>query len=238
MARTDDVIDAIKAMIMSGELSPGDRLPVEPDLAAQLDVSRSSLREGVRSLIAMGVLEARQGAGTYVTSLDIRLLFAPMEFVSDLHHQDPVEFLQVRRILECEAVAQAAMLMDPEEVRTAQGWVDRARLLAEGPGPTDHEALLDCDQAFHHVIAEACGNQALAALLSVFAGRTWRLRSLRSEADARAGDLAVREHQAILDAVRAGDPERARVLMHVHLLGVEDFARHSQTSPSSRSPLN
>ena len=231
MARTDDVIDAIKAMIMSGELCPGDRLPVEPDLAAQLDVSRGSLREGVRSLIAMGVLEARQGAGTYVTSLDIRLLFAPMEFVSDLNHHDPVEFLQVRRVLECEAASLAAARIDVRGLQAAKEWLDQARAVAESSQSTDHERILECDRGFHEVIAEASGNQALAALLAVFAGRTWRLRTLRSEIDAHAVEIVVREHQAILDALRDGDSERARVLMHVHLLGVEDFARlHSTAS--------
>src|SRR3712207_1697225 len=81
---TDVGVQRIKAMIVDGELEPGSRLPVEHDLAAALGVSRGSLREGVRALAMMGVLETRQGDGTYVTSLDPSVLLAPMGFVVDL----------------------------------------------------------------------------------------------------------------------------------------------------------
>lgn len=157
-----------------------------------------------------------------------------MEFVSDLNHHDPVEFLQVRRVLECEAASLAAARIDSLGLQAAQAWLDKARAVAENSRGADHEGILECDRGFHEVIADSSGNQALAALLAVFAGRTWRLRTLRSETDSQAVEVAVREHQAILDALRAGDSERARVLMHVHLLGVEDFARRHSTPADTR----
>src|SRR6188768_2244325 len=83
-SQTDVVIQRIKAMITSGELAAGARLPVEKDLATELAVSRGSLREGVRALAIMGVLETRQGDGTYVTSLDPDVLLAAMGFMVDL----------------------------------------------------------------------------------------------------------------------------------------------------------
>ncbi|KGM08789.1 FadR/GntR family transcriptional regulator, partial [Cellulomonas carbonis] len=109
MSRTDRVVDGITRMILDGELRAGDRLPVEKDLAAALDVSRGSLREGVRALEALGVLEARQGAGTYVTSLDPSLLVGPLGMVVELQaagHALPVH--EVRRTLETEAAGLAA----------------------------------------------------------------------------------------------------------------------------------
>src|SRR5918994_2109476 len=102
------MIDGIKGMLTRGELQPGSRLPVEKDLAAQLGVSRGSLREGVRALATLGVLETRQGDGTYVTSLDPGMLLSPLTFLADL--QQPAhaaDLLAVRRGLESESVALA-----------------------------------------------------------------------------------------------------------------------------------
>ena len=76
MSRTDRVVDSITRMILDGELAAGDRLPVEAELAEHLEVSRGSLREGVRALAVLGVLDVRQGDGTYVSSLAPERLLA------------------------------------------------------------------------------------------------------------------------------------------------------------------
>src|SRR5262245_33032024 len=85
MRVTDQAIESIKQMIVSGELGPGDRLPREAELAERLGLSRNSLREAVTALSLVRVLEVRQGDGTYVTSLDPELLLETMAFVVDLH---------------------------------------------------------------------------------------------------------------------------------------------------------
>jgi DNA-binding FadR family transcriptional regulator len=84
MSRTDDVVNGIKHMILAGKLRPGERLPVERELAEALGVSRGPLREGIRALSILGIVNTRQGDGTYVTSLDVSRLLAPMGFVVDL----------------------------------------------------------------------------------------------------------------------------------------------------------
>jgi DNA-binding FadR family transcriptional regulator len=84
MSRTDDVVNGIKHMILAGKLRPGERLPVERELAEALGVSRGPLREGIRALSILGIVNTRQGDGTYVTSLDVSRLVAPMGFVVDL----------------------------------------------------------------------------------------------------------------------------------------------------------
>ena len=83
-SQADVVIEGIKGMLARGELVRGSRLPVEKDLAELLGVSRSPLREGVRALAALGVVETRQGAGTYITSLDPRSLLSPLSFLAEL----------------------------------------------------------------------------------------------------------------------------------------------------------
>src|SRR5215212_7516088 len=112
MALTDEAILRIKEMILGGQLKPGDRLPREADLAVTLGLSRNSLREAVRALALINILDVRQGDGTYVTSLDPDLLMDALTFVVDFHRDDSVlEFLGVRRILEPAAAALAARLM-------------------------------------------------------------------------------------------------------------------------------
>ena len=155
----DVAIGAILKMVSSGRLSAGDRLPPEKELAAQLGLSRNSLREAVRALTILRVLEPRQGDGTYVTSLQPHLLTEAVALVTDLMSERAVaELYQVRRILEAEASAMASIRISP---------VDLARLgqLADDlSAATDPEQFIDIDQAFHDLVAVASGNQVLASL--------------------------------------------------------------------------
>src|SRR4051812_35982358 len=144
MPVTDEAIDKIKGMIISGELAPGDRLPKEADLASRLGLSRSSLREAVKALCLIRVLDVRQGDGTYVTSLEPKLLLDAMTFVVDFHRDDTVlDFLAVRRILEPAATALAARLMTDADIA-------ELAVLLEGldESPTG-EALGANDLEFH-----------------------------------------------------------------------------------------
>ena len=135
MAVTDEAIEKIKAMITSGALRAGDRLPREADLAADLGLSRSSLREAVRALSLVNILDVRRGDGTYVTSLEPRLLLEALSFIVDFHRDDTLlEFLRVRRILEPAATAMAAERITEEEsdeparrCSTASGRIRRPR---------------------------------------------------------------------------------------------------------------
>src|SRR5436190_24054117 len=103
---TQEAIERIRERIASGEWGPGTRLPRETDLAAELGLSRSSLREAVRALSLVNILDVRRGDGTYVTSLEPRLLLEALSFIVDFHHDDTLlEFLRVRRILEPAATA-------------------------------------------------------------------------------------------------------------------------------------
>ncbi|MDQ4111909.1 MAG: GntR family transcriptional regulator, partial [Actinomycetota bacterium] len=97
MALTDEAIEKIKEMILDGRLKPGDRLPREADLSVQLGISRSSLREAVRALSMMRILDVRQGDGTYVTSLTPEILLETMGFVIDFHQDSSVlDLFEVR----------------------------------------------------------------------------------------------------------------------------------------------
>src|SRR3954452_8260530 len=135
-------------MIVAGDLRPGDRLPREGDLAERLGLSRNSLREAVKALSLIHVLDVRQGDGTYVTSLEPRLLLDAMTFVVEFHRDDTVlEFLEVRRILEPAATAMAALVMTDAQIAGLRAVLD------ELPDEPSVEALVANDLEFHRRIA-------------------------------------------------------------------------------------
>ncbi|TDC20528.1 FadR family transcriptional regulator [Streptomyces sp. 8K308] len=236
-SQTDVVVDGIKRMIMGGELAAGARLPVEKDLAAQLGVSRSSLREGVRALTMTGVLETRQGAGTYVTALDPRILMSPMTFLADLQRPESVVELQsVRRVLEVEAAGRAALRISDAELASAEGILATMDELLNGPGSPSHEAVMEADIAFHRVIAGACGNATLEALIEALASRTVRARLWRAINEEGTELVTHREHRAILAALRSRDPDASRLRMGVHLLAVEQYLTASLGSGGAQAP--
>lgn len=226
VAVTDDAIEAIKQMIVAGELRPGDRLPREADLADRLGLSRNSLREAVKALTLIKVLTVRQGDGTYVTSLDPAMLMDALGFVVDFHRDDSVlQFLQVRRILEPAAAAIAAVAMPREDIN---GLAD---LLDELPRDPEIEELVANDIEFHGRIASATGNPLLCSLLEALSGRTQRARMWRGLTQDTAVERTLDEHRAIQRALASRDPESARSWATVHIAGVEDWLRQALTKP-------
>lgn len=137
-------------------------------------MSRNSLREAVRALSLIHVLDVWQGDGTYVTSLEPHLLLSAMEFVVDFHHDDTVlHLLEVRRILEPAACAAAATKLTEAELDALTAHLDE---LPDDPTP---EELVDSDLIFHRTFAEGSGNPLLASLLETIAGPTHRARIWR-----------------------------------------------------------
>ncbi|MEJ3749989.1 FadR/GntR family transcriptional regulator [Actinomycetes bacterium KLBMP 9797] len=220
MAVTDEAIEKIKGMIVAGELRPGDRLPREPDLAERLGLSRNSLREAVKALSLIRVLDVRQGDGTYVTSLAPGLLLDALSFVVDFHHDDTVlEFLEVRRILEPAATALAAQRMTDEEI-------DGLRALLAVPGEdASIDVLVANDLEFHRRIAAGSGNGVLCSLIDNLSGPTTRARIWRGLTQEGAVAKTREQHIAILDAIAARQPELARSWATVHVAGVEGWLR-------------
>ena len=223
MALTDEAIDKIKDMIMSGELGPGDRLPKEADLAERLGLSRNSLREAVKALSMIRVLDVRQGDGTYVTSLEPHLLLDALSFVVDFHRDDTVlQFLEVRRILEPAATALAAAADDrrrrsPSCRRCSTSWATSPTI----------EALVANDLEFHRQIAAGSGNAVLCSLIDGLSGPTTRARIWRGLTQEGAAARTREQHQAILDAIAARQPELARSWATVHIAGVEEWLRRA-----------
>ncbi|MEU7889688.1 FadR/GntR family transcriptional regulator [Microbispora bryophytorum] len=222
MAVTDAAIDRIKQMITSGELAPGDRLPKEADLAERLGLSRNSLREAVRALALINVLDVRQGDGTYVTSLQPHLLLEAMSFVVDFHRDDTVlQFLEVRRVLEPAATAMAAMNMSDEGVKELRAILDAL------PDEPTVEEMVTNDLRFHRHIAAGSGNPVLCSLIDSLSGPTTRARVWRGLTQEGALDDTREQHVMISDAIAARRPDVARAWATVHVAGVEEWLRRT-----------
>lgn len=224
---TQAAIEQIKAMIVRGDLGPGDKLPIENELAARLGLSRGSLREAVRALAVMGVLEVRQGDGTYVTSLQPELLLQSIGFFTELNQESTlVQILDARRMLEAGAAALAAHFASPEELETLE------RLVDEMPGCDSVEAFVDNDMEFHRVIATASRNDVVVALLDNLSSRTTRARVWRGITETGANERTVEEHRAIYEALVAHRGDIAAALITAHIANVESWLQHATGEPA------
>jgi GntR family transcriptional regulator, transcriptional repressor for pyruvate dehydrogenase complex len=223
MAVTDEAILKIKEMIVSGALGPGSRLPPEKELSERLGLSRSSLREAVKALEVIRVLDVRRGDGTYVTSLQSDLLLEAMSFVVDLHQDDSIlEILAVRRILEPKATAIASGVITEEQLDEIEGLIETIA------NDTDIEHLVAHDIDFHSRIAGASGNAYLAHLIDSLSSHTVRARVWRGITEGGSVARTIDEHRAILAALKQRDGELAEALMIAHVSGVEQWLRKAR----------
>ncbi len=162
-SRTSGAVEAIRSMIVTGALRPGDRLPPEAELAEQLALSRSSLREAVRALTFIGVLRTRQGDGTYVTDLDGASLLDTLGFVVDLaSEQTLIEFFELRRLLEPATASLAAARATDDDIETIEGCLGA---MVDAAAAGDRDGFIDADLGFHHTVADIVGNTVLSSLL-------------------------------------------------------------------------
>jgi GntR family transcriptional regulator, transcriptional repressor for pyruvate dehydrogenase complex len=229
---TDQAIAKIKELIISGDFTPGSKLPREQDLAKQLGLSRSSLREAVRALTLVGVLDARVGDGTYVTSLDSDLLLTGMSFVGDLLAGPTLlEVHQVRRILEPVATGLAATRLTEEEFEALERCLD----LMDDADTTP--AFIEADAEFHRVIVQAAGNATLASLIQNLSSGMMRARMWRTIAEEGAVEATKQRHRDIYLALRAGDAERASAADRLHLAEGEEWLRRVLNAGDTPAPV-
>jgi GntR family transcriptional repressor for pyruvate dehydrogenase complex len=218
---TEQAAAAIMAMITSGELGPGDRLPAERDLALRLGISRSTIREAIRGLNMLRVLDVRHGDGIFITSLDASSLLEVTGFAMQLlRDREVLDMFEVRAILEGAATALATSRITDEQ-RAALGV--RLDVLEAA---TTIDDFLEADIAFHGSVAAAAGNPMLASLLETFSARTFRARYLNASLGLDQTLVASKAtHRRIYEAVVARDPEGARAVASAHVAGVASWLR-------------
>lgn len=202
--------------ILRGEIRPGNALPSEDELASQFDVSRPVVREAVKELAVLGLVESRQGRSTRVTSQDDWNLFAPELLVarSEVGAVDDflLELLELRRLIETGAAGLAAAHASDDDIERMSTQYSRMEASL-----TDLERFTDADIAFHAALLSATGNHLLTRLIEMIGPvlRIGRRISLERRPDGPADSQ--RGHRRVLDAIRDGNPAEAREAMREHL---------------------
>lgn len=214
----EDVQARIKQLILDRGLTTGDPLPTEAELVVLLDVSRNSVREALKALQAMRIVEIRHGFGTYVGALGLEPFVEGVAFRAAVRHQQGesslYELMEVREALEAGLIGTVARGLPEADLAVLKGLVQRMAEEARGG-----EVLSATDRAFHLALYRSLGNHLLSEVLDAF----WAaLRRVREDlADGRPDpELTYRQHQEIVDALEAGDAGRAEAAMHRHFDGI------------------
>jgi len=230
----EEVVTRLRDMLHSGELRPGDRLPPERDLAKLLGVSRPTLRAGIRSLATVGILQSRQGAGTFVAERDESptLDGSPLRMLSALHGFTSDEMFEARLALEMSIAGLAAERATSEQMTLMAEEITGMYASLDEP-----EQYLVHDMQFHQTIAAASNNRILTSLMNMVATI---LFDSRSKTVHRALDLkqSAEQHHNIYRAMRERDPEAARRAMHDHLIETQKAQRLEEQQTADRNGSN
>jgi GntR family transcriptional repressor for pyruvate dehydrogenase complex len=211
----EEIAHRLLTLIKDQHLRPGDRLPAERSLAEMMDVSRPVVREALRALAFMGVVDIRQGAGTYVASLEPRQLIAHLSFAFAKDTVALVQLLEARRVIEAGNARLAALRIKECELSRLEDLV-----VSLANHMDDPNRFSDADVALHEAISAAADNFLLSQFTGVIStlGKASRERTSRSRG---VREATVRDHWRILGALRAHDANAAERAMLDHLDHVE-----------------
>ncbi|MCT8977666.1 FadR family transcriptional regulator [Clostridium sp. CX1] len=213
----EQVIEQIKDMIAKGILKKGDKLPSERELVDHLQVSRTSIREALRALQIMGLIECRQGEGNFISQSFEHSFFEPLSIMFMLQETNPEEIIEVRKVIEVETAAIAAKKITEEELESLE------ILIKAFKNSTDENDNVKIDKKFHYEIAQASRNfiilnilNAISSLIDSF------IKDARKKilTDEKNREVLAMQHEEIYNALKKGDSKKAAEAMRKHL----DFA--------------
>jgi DNA-binding FadR family transcriptional regulator len=213
-SRSEDVQDRIKQLILARRLAPGDPLPTETELVQLCDISRASVREALKALQAMRIVDIRHGFGTYVGSLSLEPLVEGIAFRAAVrHHQGEAslyELMEVREAMEAGLIGAVAGTLPPDnlaELKAIVGTMEKeASVGAVAPGT---------DRAFHLALYRTLDNHLLSEVLDAFWAALYRVRTELDDSHADP-QTTWKQHLAIVVALEAGDRQGATETMHRH----------------------
>lgn len=219
----EEIANRLLMLIQGQELRPGDKLPAERELAQMMGVSRPVLREALRALSIMRVVDIRHGDGTYIASLEPEQLIAHLDFVFARDSIALNKLFEARRVVEAGNTRFAAARISAQEIAKLE------ELLASLGGEIDDpDRFGELDMEFHNAICDAAANFLLSQFMNIIntmgkvsRQKTGAMRSVR--------EAAYRHHRVILDALRAHDADAAEAAMRGHL-------DHSEEALRSLSP--
>ncbi len=221
MDLTHSLVAGLKDMISSGQLHPGAKLPPERELARQFGVNRASIRQALKALDVMGIVVQRVGDGTYLTHDASTTLGAPLDFLILVDGISFQELFEARRIVEPELAARAARRRSDEDVME----LGKAVAAMKANPAMDAAELAEQDLRFHETIWKASGNRVCQRMFSSL--HRAMSRSLTVTSSLRDEGTPVVAHEQMFLAIEAGEAERARALMHEHLLQGESTLQKS-----------
>jgi GntR family transcriptional repressor for pyruvate dehydrogenase complex len=223
----EQIVQQIEESVLNGSLKPGDQLPAERDLAQRLGVSRTAVREAVKTLREKGLVEAYSGRGTFVTDGTSQAARQSFDLMVKIGQQEGSPHLaELRLILEPGIAAMAAERVEDEDLtamRDAVAVMERSQ--------KDPEAYIEADLDFHLALAEAVANPLILSLIDSIVGllREQRIKIFNVEGGPQRGQF---HHKRILEAMERRDPEMARSAMRAHL---EQVRQDSRVSPSGKA---
>lgn len=211
----EKVVHRILDLVKSGNLKAGDRLPAERKLIEIFGVSRPTLREALRSLSILGVIEMRHGGGAFVTDLQAKSLLAPLDFFVSLSVDNIQESFACRRLIEMEIAKLCAQKATPEDIAELDAMLAAQEKVAEDPIGF---RILDAD--FHEKLFQIAGNSILERLALGFYNMALEERR-KATSSPKVTRQSVNDHKEIVDGIRAGNSEETAAAMAKHLGHIE-----------------
>jgi len=228
------VQDQIKQYILDHQLGPGDALPPETQFARTLGIGRSSVREAVKALESLGVLETRPGKGLFVRAFSLDPILDNLAYGILFDRNSVIDLLRVREYLEAGLVEDAIVALGSVQRARLRELIQRMRERSE-----QQQDIRAEDQAFHRIIAEATGNQLLILLLDVFWTVFGRLRRQTVAVDPAPATTWL-NHQRIIDAIEANDAVAARRAVIAHFADLHRRLEVTSSIPrgAAESPVD
>ncbi|MFQ6026229.1 MAG: FadR/GntR family transcriptional regulator [Dehalococcoidia bacterium] len=222
----EDIVQQFHSLIRQGTLRHGDRLPSERELADQFRVSRSSVREAIRSLELQGLVVSRRGSGTFINTENLDSVLALVAATFNTGQDALQDIFEMRHILEPQIAALAAQRATPEEIRQLREILEQQQRQVE-----QGETGVESDTAFHFTLASATHNPALVKVVSAVEDILQRSRD-RSLQEPGRPQRSLASHCQILEMIEAGNAPGARDAMEHHLTVVEP-STHVALQPSA-----
>ena len=224
----EEIVRQVKQLIAEGRLKTGDRLPPERELAEKFVVSRTSVREALRALESLGLIEIRPGEGTFVREVSVDALVGPLALMMTSQREAIGELFEARRVLEPAIAALAASRATPDEVQEMERILEsQAREVAAG------RTGLAEDAAFHTAIGAAAHNHAITRIVHAIMDLLTQSREDSLNTPGRP-TRSHQDHRRVLQAIAKRNPSAARQAMLDHLVAVEGLVLGTASERSER----
>lgn len=222
----EEIVEQIKQLISDGKLKPGDKLLAERELADRFQVSRASVREAIRTLEMLGVIDIRPGEGTFIRGTETDDIIRPLAMFLAVERNSLLDMFEMRRIFETATARLAAERATFEELDQIEAMLENMK---ERLNIQDPEKGEEFDAAFHYAVAEATHNSLLTKLFKTvseeFAKANSVARRQLYQGNVENAQKIIDQHGEILAAIRSRDPKLAGDTMLSHLIFAEDELR-------------